>query len=191
LKQHFLSLHTKVARANFSLNQMRNILDKRHLLLLYNAYLKSNLEYSCSLFVLANKGTIRPIFLQQKKSIRTVCNAEFLANTAPLFKQEKILPFDKLIEYNVARFMFNYRNGSQPDFFNGTWKKISEIHDYPVRNADDFHIPYFRNMYLKSHPLFSFPLIWNALPREIKDCNSKREFSNKLLAKLINDIVIT
>ena len=87
--------------------------------------------------------------------------------------------------------MFNYRNGSQPDFFNGTWKKISEIHDYPVRNADDFHIPYFRNMYLKSHPLFSFPLIVNALPREIKDCNSKREFSNKLLAKLINDIVIT
>lgn len=26
--------------------------------------------------------------------------------------------------------MFDYRNG--------TWKKISKIHDYPVRNADDF-----------------------------------------------------
>jgi hypothetical protein len=188
LKQHFIFLHTKVARANFSLNQMKHLLDKQHLLLLYNAYLKSNLEYCCPLFVLANKGTIKTISQSHKKSIRSICSAGFLDHTGPLFKQEGILPFDKLIEFNVARFMYKYRHGSQPDIFNGTWKKVSEMHDYPVRNADDFHIPYFRSMYLKSHPLFSFPLIWNSLPRDIKESRTLKEFSSKMHSKLIEEI---
>ena len=67
-KYHFTSLHNKVNKAIFSLRQMKHLLNQRHLKLLYNAYLKSQLEYGASLFCCANSTTIKPIIILQKKS---------------------------------------------------------------------------------------------------------------------------
>jgi hypothetical protein len=43
-----------------------------------------------------------------KKAIRIICNAYFRAHTTPLFKEQKILPLDKLIEYSRIKFMHNF-----------------------------------------------------------------------------------
>lgn len=62
-KDHFRFMHKKISQAVFSLRVMKHILDKRHLLLLYNSYLKSNLEYASSLFTTVSKTTIKPLFV--------------------------------------------------------------------------------------------------------------------------------
>jgi hypothetical protein len=189
LKSHMKFVHSKVARANYTLAQMRNILDQRHLLLLYNSYLRSNMEYCCLLFVLANQGSIKPILTLQYKAARTICRARYRDSAPPLLKRLKILPINKLIQFNAAKFMFNYRMGLQPGIFNSTWKKNSEIHAHAVRVADDFVLERVHSIYLLKHPLYSFPLIWNSLDRDIKNSVNKNEFTKKLLAKLISEIV--
>ena len=91
LKYHFELLHRKVSRAIFCLNQMKHILDKAHLKLLYNSYIKSHIEYCCNIFCLANKSYIKPILLLQKRAIRIICGANYRDHTQPLFKHEHIL----------------------------------------------------------------------------------------------------
>ena len=63
MKEHVKKLKTNIARANFTLNQMKHFLDKRHLKLL----VKSHIEYNCSLLSLCNKSTLKPLIIQFKK----------------------------------------------------------------------------------------------------------------------------
>jgi hypothetical protein len=145
LKCHFKAMHTKVSRAVFSLNQMKHLLDKRHLLLLYNAYVKSNIEYACGLFGLASESTLNPIFLLQKRAVRIICNAGYLDHTAHLFRRERILPIDKLIKFNSMRLMFDYGHALLPSIFifpKFTWRKNHQVHNVNLRNAHNYYIEF-------------------------------------------------
>ena len=116
-KAHFKVLHGKISKATFSLKIMKHLLDKRHLKLLYNAYLRSALDYGSALFSTASKTTIKPIIILQKKAIRLICNKGYREHTAPLFKEEKLLRFEDMITFSICRFMFDYRQGILPNFF--------------------------------------------------------------------------
>ena len=58
-KAHFKYLHSKVSKAVFSLKIMKHLLDRLHLKLLYNAYLRSALDYGAALFTTASKSTLK------------------------------------------------------------------------------------------------------------------------------------
>ena len=185
-KAHFKQLHTKISRAIFSLRQMRHLLDKKHLLLLYSSYLKSSLDYGSILFCSVNKTTIKPITILQKKAIRIVCNAGFRDHTAPLFKAEKILTFEKTIDYNILRFMYDYKNNLLPPYFEHMWRTNNEIHRYAVRNENDFFIERVNKPFLKCHPLFYFPTLWNSIPEDLKNSESRKIFAKNLNTYLLN-----
>ena len=159
---------------------MRNVLDKRHLKLLVNAYVKSHLEYNCNLLTLCNKTTLKPLELCFKKTIRILCNAGYNDHTAPLFKSEGILPVDKLIEYNAIKFMHSYYYKYCPKTFLGTWKLNSEGHNHDTRIKDDFHIEHRALQYFSNFPLFKFPDLWNKLDKSLKIIRDKNEFLRKL-----------
>ena len=75
LKSHFKLLNSKVARAVFSLNQIKLLLDNKHLKLLYSTYVKSQIDYCSNLYTLANKGTLKPSFFTLK-----MCNQNYQRN---------------------------------------------------------------------------------------------------------------
>ena len=185
-KQHFNHLHTKINKAIFSLRQMKHLLDKKHLTLLYNAYLKSALEYGCPLFCCANKTTLRPISILQKKAIRIITNSNYREHTAPLFAAEKMLTFDKLIFLNQARFMYDYSRNLLPTFFNNTWRTNVQVQPYALRNANDIFIEIIHKPFVKCHPLYHFPTIWNSCPSAIRESTSRNIFTKKLTTYLLD-----
>ena len=189
-KDHFKYLHGRVTKAVFSLRIMRHLLDKRHLKLLYNAYLKSAIEYGSILFTKVTKATMKPIIILQKKAIRIICNAGYRDSTAPLFKIEKILPFENIIFYNICRFMHDFSFNNLPRDFDGTWQKINEIHAHVTRNNNNFFIVNTNKNYLKKFPLFHFPKLWNTLPNNIKEMESRKCFAKELYDYLIDNIVV-
>ena len=188
LKYHFELLHRKVSRAIFCLNQMKHILDKAHLKLLYNSYIKSHIEYCCNIFCLANKSYIKPILLLQKRAIRIICGANYRDHTQPLFKHEHILPINELIKFNIFKFMFDYRNDFLPIIFHGTWQSCNT-----PRFRNDFRLAHANSMRLKDHhPLFAFPSLWNKIDRtlNIKNLGGKKEFRQTLFNHLVDTIEI-
>ena len=188
LKYHFELLHRKVSRAIFCLNQMKHILDKQHLKLLYNSYIKSHIEYCCNIFCLANKSYIKPILLLQKRAIRIICGANYRDHTQPLFKYERILPINELIKFNTFKFMFDYRNDFIPSIFHGTWQSCNS-----PRFRNDFKLSHANSMRLKNHhPLFAFPSMWNQIDRtlNLKNLVGKKEFRQTLFNHLVDTIEI-
>ena len=188
MKEHVKKLRTKIARANFSINQMKHFLDKKHLKLLVNAYVKSHIEYNCNLLSLCNKTTLKPLNMQFKKTIRSLCNAKYRAHTTPLFKKERILPIEQQIQFHALKFMHSYVYEYCPKAFNDTWKFNRHNNNYNTRAKDDFYIERTSMAYFDNHPLFKFPKLWNAMDSYLKTIPDKNEFLRSLKSNLLNNI---
>ena len=188
-KFHFSNLHRRLQRAVFSLKLMKNILDRRHLKILYSAYCKSILEYSNIIFTGVTSDTLKPIRTLQKSCARIIAKTNNnRANTSPLFKQYRILPYDELMTFNICKFMFDYKHGLSPKIFENTWNYIQNVHDHETRNRGDFRTLVSQKQYIMNSPLYKFPRIFNSLPANIKNIENEKEFRRKLFNHLINNI---
>ena len=51
------------------------------------------------------------------------------------------------------------------------FKLVNSIHQYPTRSAnnDDFVLPFPRTEHFKHSILFTGPVVWNEIPKTIKD----------------------
>jgi hypothetical protein len=78
----------------------------------------------------------------KKKPSVLICNANYRAHTTPLFKEQKILPLDKLIEFSQIKFMHNFHFRQLPISFTETWKTNAERNpDRMLCNTNDLYIP--------------------------------------------------
>ncbi len=81
---------------------------------------------------------LKKLKIMQKKAIRIVCNANYLDHTGPLFKQQKILPLEKLIKLSALKFMHKYTHGKLPLSFNEIWITNRQRNpNIELRNADN------------------------------------------------------
>jgi len=104
----------------------------------------------------------------QKRAIRTINKAGFLAHTADLFKNSKILPLDKLIIQGKLHFMHSVEYNYCPNSFINIWQKNSfQNPNLNLRNGNNFFLTAPRTESFKRIPLYSLPLEWNNL-NEIK-----------------------
>ena len=62
---------------------MKLLLENKHLTLFYSSYNKSQIDYCSNLYTLANKGTLKPIFLLQKCAIRIISGVRSKEHTLP------------------------------------------------------------------------------------------------------------
>ena len=188
-QHHFNSLYNSLQRSIFTLKQMRNILDLKHLKLLYNSYIKSHIEYGIIIFCACPLSMIKPIIKLQKICIRIIEKTnDYRAHTAPLFKKHKILPFPQLLDYNCLIFMHRFKNGKCPTIFNDKWTFQIDNHNYNTRNRLNF-VPLSHNRnYIFNAPLYYLPRKFNQLPLNIKQIDNEKEFSRKVLDYLLNSI---
>lgn len=191
LKMHIDFICGKISRAIFSLKLMKNILDKRHLRLLYNSYIHSHILYVSMFLSLCTETTLNPLVKIQKKAIRLICNRGYRDHTAQLFKTERILPVKSEIIYQSLQIMHSYKYSRLPIAFNSTWIESGQLRNYQLRNNEDYHIPHVRYLYLFNHPLYFMPRMWNEkINQEIKSISSKKIFSESIKNILLEDIAV-
>jgi hypothetical protein len=73
--------------------------------MLYYALVHSNLLYCIGTLSTMTLTNFRKIKLLQKKAVRIVVGAKYNANTAPIFYDIKVLPYDKLLKQFICKFM--------------------------------------------------------------------------------------
>lgn len=73
--------------------------------------------------------------------MRIIANAEFRANTAPIFKDLKVLNLSKLHTYFVQLFVYNYNHNLLPEIFNNFYVQNSTVHSHFTRQANNLHVP--------------------------------------------------
>jgi hypothetical protein len=135
----------------------------------------------------------KKIKLLQKKAIRIVAGANFNANTAPLFYDLKVLPYEKMLKQFICKFMhaveYSYRHESFYDY----WPLNNQrILNYDLRNNNMRNVQRINYDQLKNCPLFSFPKVWNDLTVNLRLHQNPMTFhielQNSLFEEVMNEI---
>ena len=139
LQDHAKSIHSKVSRNIYMLNQVKNVLDPQTLKLIYFAHIHSHLNYCSNILNMCTATTLKPLIVLQKKAIRLINNLPGRAHTAQLFIDNDILPLKELIEFTILMFMFDFLKGNLPLAFDAHWSVNGQINlnNYALRNVEN------------------------------------------------------
>ena len=100
----------------------------------------------------------------QKKALRIVTKSKVNEHTGPLFKANKILPFDKLCLQAKLLVMHLVHYNYAPHSFNDIFPTNHARNiDHNLRNQNEYKIPGCRLEWFKKFPLYTFPPAWNNL----------------------------
>jgi hypothetical protein len=181
-KYHVQQLSVKLSRALFQIRRVKNLLSKEALKTLYFSLFHCHIIYAIEIWSLAPKSAINELFIKQKAIIRIVSGAKYNSHTAPLFKELKILQLHALIQLQLAKIMYFYKNNLLPACFENTWVTGAAqnllVGGPLLRNAADFVIPFARTDHLRRFPLTTAPEAWNSLPLELKNSPTVSVFCN-------------
>ena len=186
---HVNYIGKKISKSLYCIKKVKHLLPKAALKTLYYSMVHPHILYAITIYSCAAKTNLNPILLQQKKAIRLISNAKYNDHTAPLFKELKILPFDKLVNFANLKFFHQYANGLLPESFKNLWRKNSERNtNMSLRNQNDYMIPFNRIEITKRFPLTAMPTIWNETD-DVKLTGNYTTFKITLKKNLLESIV--
>ena len=110
--KHSNYICAKLSRAIFCIKRASNKLSLRALKSLYYALVHPHLLYCINILSCTSRSNLTRICKLQKKAIRIITKSSVNEHTAPLFRNNNILPFDKLCLQGNLNFMhavhYNY-----------------------------------------------------------------------------------
>ena len=153
----------KISKSFFIINRSKRFLNGESLKLLYFALVHSHMEFASLFLYRNNTKMISKIETLQKKILRVISGLDYAEHTTEAFIKYGILPFSKLIEYNVSKFMWQYQCGLLPDGFKNEWPTNNSLPErtYELRNNNDLNLPRTFRASIDKMTYFSFPKLWN------------------------------
>jgi hypothetical protein len=192
-KFHINFISSKISKAMYFLRSAKNILTEKALKALYYALVHCHLIYGILIWSCTSLSNLKNLEKKQKDAIRIVTHSLYNAHTEPLFKKLNILPLQQLIQYFKIQFMQQFKFKHLPSAFENEWTTNEERYAsqdlMPLRNNDDFFVPFAHTSQAERIPLFALPKIWNDFPDMIlKSEANKLIFNSKLKGYYIDKL---
>jgi hypothetical protein len=163
-KYHIKLLLSKLSKTLYFLRSSKNFLTPKAMKAVYYSLFHSNLIYCIQIWSCTTRNNLNPIFTLQKKAIRLISNSNYNAHSEPIFKEQAILPLDKLILFFNLQTMQFYTQGYLPVSFNNVWvfnaSRYQQEFVIQLRNRENIHIPFVRLTSSSIQPLVNIPRTW-------------------------------
>ena len=132
---------------------------------LYYAFVHSHLNFFSYYFPSIKRKAKQGLCKIQKRAIRAVVNAPHNSHTAEIYKKLNILPIEKLVEFNVFKFMYHLEANTELKKNFPYWQKKGNINNettIQLRNDHHYNIPNVKPYIMKKNlPITYFPMIYN------------------------------
>lgn len=185
---HINYVCNKVSR-NIGIMYKLNSMPRSVLKLIYNTIILPHLYYGITAWGNANATHIQRLIVLQKRAIRIVAHAPFLAHTQPLFASLKILRLNEMYMYQSAIFMYLCQHLLLPSSLQALFSLNNKFHNYDTRSANKFHLPKTHLSLYQRSIIYSGPRLWNSLPSAIRDSKSLNVFKLRYKSFLLNSYV--
>ena len=110
------------------IRKARFFLSSKSLLSLYYKLVYAYLDYHSIAWCSTYPSNLNRILYLQKRFVRIICGAKYLAHTAPLFRTLKVLDIFNINAFFVVCFMYSYHNNLLPHTFNTIFVTNSQVH---------------------------------------------------------------
>ncbi|NQX84229.1 MAG: reverse transcriptase family protein, partial [Mycoplasmataceae bacterium] len=186
------NVRKKLNCANFHLARSKNLLPLSARKTIYNSIFRPHLDYGLLAWGGVNKTKIKPIVTLQKKAIRNLANAHYIAHTEPIFKQYKLLKLDDLYQLQVGKFIHSYMTNitkdKLPKSFTNFFTLADTMTERNTRQSKTLNLHYKTSKKDKIDMLTTPQIIktWNAIPLELKMLPSKGAFKKQFIIKKVD-----
>ena len=174
--EHIRNLCEKANSNVSALLRIRSLLSTQKASVLSSAYILSNFKYCAPVWMFCSKGDNSLIFRTQKRIVRAV-NFDFTTDGDSLFQQYAIesIHVDNLRALAVE--VYKSVNHLNPSFM---WDLFaSKLNSHSMRKGNLLSLPP-RSECTNQSLIFRGSLLWNNLPKVIKEASSLHEFKNSL-----------
>ena len=146
----------------------------------------SYLTYCNIIWGNASLIALQKLTVLQKRAIRIICRAKFLAATSPLFRKQNILKLSDINKLQMAMFVYKTQNGLLPASCSIYVNAYSSSHQYMLRNHPSVATVSFRTKTRERFIDVAGAKLWNSLPDSICDSNSLLLLKKKLTTFLLD-----
>ena len=134
------------------------------------------LNYNVCSYLGTYRTHVDRILLIQKKLVRIINRAPYLAHTNELFYNSNILKIQDIYNLNIGLYKYENRNS-------GSYERT---HSYPTRNRNNL-IPNRARLTISENSVSTVgPNIWNSIPFEIQNSVSRNAFKRKYKQYLLS-----
>ena len=166
----------KISKIIGIIYKIRKSLTTQALKLIYYGLIYPYLIYGICVWGNAATTHLNKLRVLQKKALRLIGKAEYLAHTNTIFKENKILKLEDIYLCEVLKFMYTeivLRYGSISIQF------VNNIHNR-TRNSNNLRPPRCKKEYKRRFISYQGCLFWNELPMQIRESPSILSFKNKI-----------
>ena len=161
-KLHIIDILNKISKHAGILYKIKNELPISARIMYYNSFVLPYLTYNIVHWGNTNPTHLRSLIIIQKRIIRTISGAEYLAHTTPLFHSLDILKIEDLYKYMIVL---------------DTFTKIQEgqyviSHEIDTRNSNQALPKFHRLARCQQSITYNGPKEWNALPEYLRNTTS-------------------
>ena len=137
---------------------------------LYYSLIHLFLTYGIIIWGNTYSTTLQPLYILQKKAVRTMTFSSFDEHSTPLFRLLAIMKLSDLVTFHIALFMHKFHNKLIPSYFDSFFNPVLRIHNYNTRSAanQSYYLPRARTNYGIFNIRFQGPKVWNSLGKDIK-----------------------
>ena len=156
--EHIALVNDKLSKAIGIMYRIRQQSSDRTMLLLYYSLIYPYMIYCNLVWGSTFASHLDSMFILQKKAIRIVTGADYLAHTEPLFAKTGVLKLRDLHKYLLCVHMFTRIDETgQPQ------------HSYHTRRRNDVRPAYQRLTRTQQSLTYAAPSVWNPLPRSLRE----------------------
>lgn len=190
-KPHINYLRTKIAKCVGVMQRASHALNQNALLILYNSFIMSYLNYCIEIWGNSFKSNLLPLMTLQKKAIRIVHKVKFREHTNPLFLESSNLKLCDLVTYKTAQIMFKASKKSLPTNIQNMFHERNMHHSYNLRGSNKLYQPKTRTTLKYKCISVQGVILWNGLAEELKASTNlvqfKRLFIKNVMSKYMEE----
>ena len=179
-KPHIDFVSKKISKSVGIIAKARFYLSSQTLMTLYYSLVYPFLTYCNVAWSSTYCSNLNCIYLLQKRLVRLITKAHYLANTAPLFSQLKVLDIFSINSFSVATFMYSYHHNLLPNSFHDLLLSSNQVHQYETQLASQYRPHFCRTNIKQFSILYRGPKIWNSLPVSLISSPSISVFKKNL-----------
>ena len=182
-KHHVNHLVQRLSRASALIYQLKELMPSFVLKTLYHAHVGSQLNYCNIIWSGAYVTNLMPLIILLKRIIRNITYSDFLAHTAPLFREAKILDIPNLRRLSLAVYSIKYL------IYNDN--NLNRNHDYNTRHKGNLRLPEHRSRLYRRSFICESVEVWNELSSspaiDIDSIKTLHTFRRRIKNYLLSD----
>ena len=174
-KLHVGHVVGKIAKHSGILFKIRDSLPRAARIRYYNSFILPYLTYNVHHWGNTNDDHLKPLVLTQKRIVRCIADADYLAHTTPIFRQLGILKLEDVYKYNTLIDTFLKLQDNEYTTNHGVNTRFSMM----ARPK--------RHMLSRTQQSVSYsgPNLWNSLPEKLRNIKSLMLFKKQLKQYLL------